>query len=610
MLLHRKHNDDPWRLHIKSTNFLRNNSSQVCVILFLAFSMATFLHTTGNAEDPNLGPLLVHVINPISSDQVLPTTFPLPGVSSTTLQLTACRGEYEPASFAIRATSRDIDNLQFTLSDLTGDHGSISKSNVDLRFVKVWFQAGGGWNTIGLSHMGKTKVLVPELLLKDDGLVHLDEESQTNFLKLKRPSGTELVSVSKPDSLRSRTQATVEEFPIHDAVDIQPIALPRNQTKQLWVTVHVPADAEPGTYKGAVTVADSTGPLGHLEISLQVLPFNLHTPKTQYSIYYRGTLSDNPTISSEKKGRAQFVAELNNMLAHGVNNPTVYQRLDRAELSEVLRIRSSAGMDTSSLFYLGTGTGNPTSREQLNDLKRRLKAIKEIAGQHGIEKVYLYGIDEAKGDKLASQRSAWELARDEGVKVFTAGYSDAFSVAGDLLDLLVMAGKLQRGQAENFHRAGHKIFSYANPQTGPENPEIFRRNYGLELWRNDYDGAMPYAYQDSMGFIWNDFDHGLYRDHNFTYPTVDGVIDTLAWEGFREGVDDVRYITTLEDVLNQLPTPDSPPAREAKRFVDGLRAFLPSNLREVRSTIVYHLLQLSSNNSTKRPSSPRNLRAR
>ena len=25
------------------------------------------------------------------------------------------------------------------------------------------------------------------------------------------------------------------------------------------------------------------------------------------------------------------------------------------------------------------------------------------------------------------------------------------------------------------------------------------------------------------------------------YPTVDGMIDTIAWEGFREGVDDVRY---------------------------------------------------------------------
>jgi hypothetical protein len=578
-------------------------------ILFIGVNAALFLNMPGYAETPNLGPLIVHVLNPITGEQVLPKTFPLPGISSTTLEVTACRGEYEPASFAIRTTSRDLEGLKFASSDLAGDRGSIPKSNIDLRFVKVWFQAGGGWNTISLSHMGKSKVLVPELLLKDDSLVQLDEQSQTNFLRLKRPSGTELVSVSEPASLRSRTQATIEEFPIKDATDIQPIVLPKNETKQLWITVHVPQDAKPGNYKGTIIVADNTGLLGHLDINLLVLPVNLHPAKVQYSIYYRGTLSENPTISSERKGYAQFVAELNNMLAHGVDSPTVYQRLDRAELSEVLKIRKLVGMDTSSIFYLGTSTGNPISREQLNELRRRLKVLKEIASEHGIERIYLYGIDEAKEEKLASQRTAWELVRDEGVKVFTAGYSDAFSVAGDLLDLLVMAGKLQRGQAESFHRAGHKIFSYANPQTGPENPETFRRNYGLELWRNNYDGAMPYAYQDSMGFIWNDFDHGLYRDHNFTYPTVDGVIDTLAWEGFREGVDDVRYISTLENVLEQLPKPLSSPAREAKQFVEDLRSSLPSNLGEVRSRIVYHLLRLSSNDTTEKPFAPRGFQA-
>ena len=36
-----------------------------------------------------------------------------------------------------------------------------------------------------------------------------------------------------------------------------------------------------------------------------------------------------------------------------------------------------------------------------------------------------------------------------------------------------------------------------------------------------------------------------YRDHVFAYPTLNGVIDTIQWEGFREAVDDVRYLTTL-----------------------------------------------------------------
>ena len=31
----------------------------------------------------------------------------------------------------------------------------------------------------------------------------------------------------------------------------------------------------------------------------------------------------------------------------------------------------------------------------------------------------------------------------------------------------------------------------------------------------------------------------------FAYGCASGVIDTLQWEGFREGVDDIRYATAL-----------------------------------------------------------------
>ena len=581
---------------------------RTAVATFLVVSIALYIGLPGNAETSNLGSVLVHVVNPISGEPVLPTTFPLPGAASTTINLVACRGEYEPASFVIRPMVRDLENLKFSVSDLIADHATISSSRVDLRFVKVWFQAGGGWNTIGLSHKGKTRVLVPELLLKDDGLVQVDEKSKTNLLKLKFASGAKHVSVSEPAALRSRTVTSVAEFPIYDSAEIQPITVPRAEAKQLWVTVHVPPDAADGTYKGTITLTDDKGLLENLGVSLTVLPVDLRASRIEYSIYYRGTLSEVPSISSEKKGETQFLAELKNMLAHGVGNPTVYQSLDRVGLRRTLEMRRRVGLDASTLFYLGTGTGNPKTPDELDGLRRRLKALKQITEEQGVENTYLYGIDEAKGEKLVSQRAAWELVRNEGVKVFTAGYSEAFPVVGDLLDLLVMAGKLQKPQAEKFHSAGHKIFSYANPQTGPENPEIFRRNYGLELWRNNYDGAMPYAYQDSMGFIWNDFDHALYRDHNFTYPTVDSVIDTLAWEGFREGVDDVRYVTTLEEMLETIPKPFPFPAVEALHYLQRLRGGIPSNLTEVRSEIVRHILRLAPLRRVSAISAPSELR--
>ena len=57
---------------------------------------------------------------------------------------------------------------------------------------------------------------------------------------------------------------------------------------------------------------------------------------------------------------------------------------------------------------------------------------------------------------------------------------------------------------------------------------------------------MNFAYQYGFGNnIWNDFDSGHVRDHVFAYPTSDGVIDTIQWEGWSEGVDDTRYVATL-----------------------------------------------------------------
>jgi hypothetical protein len=43
----------------------------------------------------------------------------------------------------------------------------------------------------------------------------------------------------------------------------------------------------------------------------------------------------------------------------------------------------------------------------------------------------------------------------------------------------------------------------------------------------------------------------------YVYRTEDGVIDTLNWEGFREAVDDVRYLTTLLTALDRASGPFS-----------------------------------------------------
>lgn len=230
------------------------------------------------------------------------------------------------------------------------------------------------------------------------------------------------------------------------------------------------------------------------------------------------------------------------MVKHGVTKPTLYQEFGDGELlKEYLSMRKSAGIDNDPLYYLGVLTWN-----DIGLIKRFLN----FASKNGIHEVHVFGIDEATGKNLATQRDKWMEIHKLGGKIFVGGYrGEHFEKMGDIQDLFICAYYPYKKEAEKWHSVHHKIWCYSNPQGGVEDPEIYRRNFGLLLWQNDYDGAGTYAYQHGFENIWNDFDHSVYRDHNFTYPTVDGVIGTIAWEGYREGVDDIRYMTKLQQVI-------------------------------------------------------------
>jgi hypothetical protein len=173
--------------------------------------------------------------------------------------------------------------------------------------------------------------------------------------------------------------------------------------------------------------------------------------------------------------------------------------------------------------------------------------VRDTLSPFGYRDMYLSGKDEATGDVLRSERTVWQTVHSSGAKVFVACFDDAVDIVGNLLDVAVLNGPLNPAQVAKWHSFGKRVFSYDNPQVGVENPDIYRRNFGFALWNAGYDGAMDYAYQHTSGqSIWNDFDYPEYRDHVFAYPTSNGVIDTIQWEGWREGVDDTRYLASLK----------------------------------------------------------------
>ena len=97
--------------------------------------------------------------------------------------------------------------------------------------------------------------------------------------------------------------------------------------------------------------------------------------------------------------------------------------------------------------------------------------------------------------------------------------------------------------------------------------------------------------------VWDDFDYVNFktgfRDMVAAYPTMNSPIDTIQWEGFREAIDDIRYLTTLNksiDVAKKLGKNTS----EAENWLASLKSsnLKTQNLDTVRATMVKYILDL------------------
>ncbi len=534
------------------------------------------------------------------------------------IKLAVARGSYTSASFVMTTQNGSSCNkLEISvtnLSHISQQEKSISSSDIKINYVQRWFQGGSAWTGIAPD---KSKKLTPELLVNDPTLVKLDITHQKNFLKISKNQKATYVDTSKPNTLSGGSlMPAVADFNVKDSDTLQPLSL-SNDIQQVWLKVKPPADTEAGEYRGKIRIHNAGALVSEVPIVVTIYPFNLPAPSIEYSIYYRGKLfSRGATISSDYKDDTQFMAELLDMKEHGITNPTMYQETSNwALVDRALSLRKKAGFNSPNLYYVGLSAASSVQSLTESEFASKIEKLQALASNYGYNSLHLYGIDEAKGEEQRKQLPSWQVVRKKSAKVFAAGKTGTFDNVGSNLDLLILAYKPDSAEVSKFHKASKRIFTYAFPQTGPENPYIFRRNYGIELWKSGVDGAMPYAYMHSFGSSWNDFDSAKYRDHHFVYPTANGVIDTIAWEGFHEGIEDVRYLTALEETIKKVKTICSNNSgcqgtiSNAENTLEDLRAEKNTNdLNAMRENIAAHILALQKYTGALEPPSAPTIR--
>ncbi len=510
------------------------------------------------------------VNNPITNQKILPwTTFIEDAFKDRKISIQGCPGEYEPASFIIRSGDKPINNVVLRATDLFHQDAIdtvISNKQIDVRVVKSWFQAGTDLHI----PKGPRKTLTPELLLKDDSIVQVDYDHQVNLIK----------NFSK----------------IQDAPELQLFSIPSRENKQIWLTVHVPPQAKPGTYYGAIEIQADLYLRKSLDIEVEVLPFTLSAPNLYYSIFYDGDLikeGEPITLARRERTEKRMLQELKDMREHGIINPVVTQfKWDPKTLLRILRLRKEAGFSNKTIFYV-TWPGFKKDGDYLHRVEEHANNAVELLKNNGVKEVYFYGFDELKEPDLGRSKPFYQKFREVGARTFVAGEGNFFNSLYPYLDIAIIRGaqpqEKLRQAVKQAHDRGMKAWVYSFPQCGREEPETYRRNFGLLLWKLGFDGSCNY--QASMNHPWDDFDHPTFRDEIMTYPTIDGLIPTIQWEGWREGIKDVRYLSTAINLSHK--TSNKAARAEFLQWIDNMD--VNGDLSQIRKKMIYYILTFLEN---------------
>ena len=135
---------------------------------------------------------------------------------------------------------------------------------------------------------------------------------------------------------------------------------------------------------------------------------------------------------------------------------------------------------------------------------------------------------------------------------------------------------------------------YASQHVGVENPAFIRRQYGLAPYRAGFSCHYNYAHHLNG---YNDVRGDTYKSMNFVYGDGNGVLDTLAWEAFREGMDDIRYATCLQQLAHPLVKAPALEARYAAKKALQLLADMNTDafdLTTARLEMIRHILTLQT----------------
>ena len=364
------------------------------------------------------------------------------------------------------------------------------------------------------------------------------------------------------------------------------------QVKQWWLTVHVPPDTAAGRYRMSMTVRPQNAAPVTLEWRLRVLPFQLVRPADKHW----GTWLDSfPPVGRlwgpERRGRATpeeikrvADADIEDYRNHGFDLALMnyYFGVDEKPDGSFSYGLSTLPEDMEYLKRLGSdapvvicfeytcrnieygfaekdiphvpGTFSPRAHKAIVGL---VQAIRDEAQRRKWPKIYFFPIDEPGNNKTQNRYQFAERVLDfvhevPGCQTAVTVTADCVRRLGDQrIDARIYAyGHYNRNKVLQDAKQGHPFWYYENGMFYAHTTTGSRNMAGFEFLRSGAEVATAWGFAATNANPYNDFDGG-HKDWNVIFPGVDRPTPTIYWELCREGVDDCRYVATLQQQIRQ-----------------------------------------------------------
>lgn len=443
-------------------------------------------------------------------------------------------------------------SVTVTVSGLTSGANTIAAAQADVRAVQSWWRPTDAWKTWIRS--GMTDELTPDLLVHDLSMIAVDIAARTVTV-----DGTERTTKVVDDAYSRPTFAAEQ---VVDASSLQAFTIPAGYTQPLLIEVAIPSDAVAGTYTGTISIKVSGSEVISLPVELRVLSFALEAAPIAavYFTQYVADAADTESTTSAGNSAvtsARLAAMLAELADAGVN-PTCSAPFGssgdatRALFEAHLAARVAVGMASWPLYYLGSPSigGSDFTRDASGKaaIQAHVEEMLSVMAAQGVTgDLYIYGTDE-NATALDLDAPLYRGIHDGGGKAMVSIADGSYAQLTDKTTLdLVTSHSSTPSEIALWTGSGIAVGKYGSPQAGAACPNLYRRNMGLGAWAIGADGPFDWCFCYMRGDMWNGFDSASYIEEMMVYPLYNSqLLPTWKWIGYRQAVNDLRMVKTLE----------------------------------------------------------------